>query len=1219
MFTMCVAARCFAAIHDAQAGGDLPPATLHSAQRNILKTLFHIQRLASAKFASEEDDKEEADNDFRCMCAHVLAGCGRGAAAADPTAAASLAAAAPPPASPAAGASPSPSPSPGPAQQQQHPLQPLPEHVAQGILSRLDARALAVAGAACRALRAATAPLFADPLPPAFVGYLAALQTISYLNQEQFMSDGSGESAFAAAMPLDASPVAGADLTAFEKRRRRVAHHLPDLEGADGSGGLLNFLRLLMPPPELQQPGKPKTPEEAMRRFLGLEAEEEAPGGGGGGGRGGPGGAGDGHVADAERPAPHPLSCRLASFRNSVPVPLRPPLTPRTDGGASGPATATATAGTSTSRSNSTRPDCGGGAAAAPAAAAAVVAECTDAGAGAGAAGDDGCVIATARCDLDFDPTLPDRSERFHVDGNLLAVAFSHGYKQRDPGLGALEIMTPDQWRQERERRQVARRERQRARQQARQQRRQQQGAAAAAAGGGGGGDSDEDDEDDYLDTEPGVFCNLDCGGFFEGVGRVCADAANGLMWAGGDDGRRIKGFRAPARPTVPGLMGCNDPEVRAEAAAASAAAAAAESEAEAAAGEAGPSSTAASAASGIRERRRAQRRRQRAREEGDAPPRYGLQYTLNSDVKGLGGRHAGVHVVGSRVVAVKACGAVLEWDLAGVPPQQHEVRPMIVDMTSSSSEESEDGDGNTDGAKQALGEGAAAGASGSSPAHKKNKTSSKGSKSGSKHKAKKKRQQRQRDRDAEAAAAGRFRCSLGWRDMDSAQSVEGSVGRPPDAVHLLPQPVDAAAKPLGDSRYGEGPKEGADRRAAMVSLTLLLGADDSAGAAAAGGAAAGGSAGGAAGASPWAGVTLVAALDGTGGAREGGGGLGGNMILTWDMDTKRVRNRFFGHLYQVEDLAAAPPECRQQHLFASCARNGDVKIWDTRSSGGGAAITLTNGGTGPLSAVCLVASSSGGGGMGAGGGGGGGDSGSSGGGGGAVGVGMLCFAGGATESIWCWDLRRGAARPLYELSTGNTNVRALAWHPPTGTLLAALDAPWSDRLGHHSREDWMRVRVTNVLVGGEDEDEEEDEDDEEESEEEVASEEEAASEEEEESESEHEDANSSGGGSEGNGEGSGDGDGDGGEDAGEGGPGAGAGAGAGNGAGNGARNGAAVAAAPAVKRWWPRNATHRPEHFPQFWSLADGCVLRYRFWHGASQKLPPSQRPDFDDGYGWL
>jgi hypothetical protein len=43
--------------------------------------------------------------------------------------------------------------------------------------------------------------------------------------------------------------------------------------------------------------------------------------------------------------------------------------------------------------------------------------------------------------------------------------------------------------------------------------------------------------------------------GLFSHVSRVCADAGNGLMWCAGDNGRRIKAFRAPAEqggPAVP-------------------------------------------------------------------------------------------------------------------------------------------------------------------------------------------------------------------------------------------------------------------------------------------------------------------------------------------------------------------------------------------------------------------------------------------------------------------------------------------------------------------------------------------------------------------------------------------------------------------------------------------------------------------------------------------
>ncbi len=68
---------------------------------------------------------------------------------------------------------------------------------------------------------------------------------------------------------------------------------------------------------------------------------------------------------------------------------------------------------------------------------------------------------------------------------------------------------------------------------------------------------------------------------------------------------------------------------------------------------------------------------------------------------------------------------------------------------------------------------------------------------------------------------------------------------------------------------------------------------------------------------------------------------------------------------------------------------------------------------------------------------------------------------------MWAWDLRAGRAQALYELSTGNTRVQALAWHQATNSLLAACESVYSDRHGNNHRDDWS---------GGSDEGDDEDE-----------------------------------------------------------------------------------------------------------------------------------------------
>ena len=127
------------------------------------------------------------------------------------------------------------------------------------------------------------------------------------------------------------------------------------------------------------------------------------------------------------------------------------------------------------------------------------------------------------------------------------------------------------------------------------------------------------------------------------------------------------------------------------------------------------------------------------------------------------------------------------------------------------------------------------------------------------------------------------------------------------------------------------------------------------------------------------------------------------------------------------------------------CLRSGDVKIWDLRSRSGAAAITLTNGSTHILNSLVLASANPG--------------SGAADGGlGSTLGAGMMCFAGGAGEAIWAWDLRGGQARCVYEMSTGNTIVESLVWHQGSNSLIAACDSPWENRHGDCSEDDFIHL-----------------------------------------------------------------------------------------------------------------------------------------------------------------
>ncbi len=115
--------------------------------------------------------------------------------------------------------------------------------------------------------------------------------------------------------------------------------------------------------------------------------------------------------------------------------------------------------------------------------------------------------------------------------------------------------------------------------------------------------------------------------------------------------------------------------------------------------------------------------------------------------------------------------------------------------------------------------------------------------------------------------------------EMARLQELEASPGVPPHAVHLLQLPVYDMSK---------------RQRRNFAKQTALM-ADP---------------------ASPTAPV-LVAAMD----------EHYGNTVLTYDMETLRVRQRLLGHLYDIWDIAVPPPSWQGAPLFATTSWTGDVKV----------------------------------------------------------------------------------------------------------------------------------------------------------------------------------------------------------------------------------------------------------------------------------------------------
>jgi WD40 repeat protein len=170
------------------------------------------------------------------------------------------------------------------------------------------------------------------------------------------------------------------------------------------------------------------------------------------------------------------------------------------------------------------------------------------------------------------------------------------------------------------------------------------------------------------------------------------------------------------------------------------------------------------------------------------------------------------------------------------------------------------------------------------------------------------------------------------------------------------------------------------------------------------------------------------------------------NAVITYDMETQRAKRLLAGHTREVTDIAAAPAAWfGAQHVFATASKSGDVKIWDVRSKGSAAAITLAGADNGSLEAVALVSNNA---------------TSSSSSDSGQLGAGVCCFAGGTGQSVWAWDLRGGQGQALYELSTGNLDVDALAWHQASSSLIVSCNSTYKDRWVPCS---WMKDRFGTI------------------------------------------------------------------------------------------------------------------------------------------------------------
>lgn len=128
---------------------------------------------------------------------------------------------------------------------------------------------------------------------------------------------------------------------------------------------------------------------------------------------------------------------------------------------------------------------------------------------------------------------------------------------------------------------------------------------------------------------------------------------------------------------------------------------------------------------------------------------------------------------------------------------------------------------------------------------------------------------------------------------------------------------------------------------------------------------------------------------------------------LSWSVESACAHRWFVGHTAPLSSIASTAAE---PHLMATGSMDRSAKVWDSRVRR--ASMTL-DGHANAVDAIALACPGAGS---------------------------TFCFTGGVDECIKVWDLRKPQA--LYELSTGNNQVRGLAWSATASALLATTMCP---------------------------------------------------------------------------------------------------------------------------------------------------------------------------------
>ncbi|KAI0040948.1 hypothetical protein FA95DRAFT_792933 [Auriscalpium vulgare] len=133
------------------------------------------------------------------------------------------------------------------------------------------------------------------------------------------------------------------------------------------------------------------------------------------------------------------------------------------------------------------------------------------------------------------------------------------------------------------------------------------------------------------------------------------------------------------------------------------------------------------------------------------------------------------------------------------------------------------------------------------------------------------------------------------------------------------------------------------------------------------------------------------------------------------DIVTQQIVRHYVGHGGEVSGIITSPDD---PHSFLTTSYDGCVKFYDSRAPAPSLAILHNE--ESVKSALYELFD----------------------------GQPYVIIGGTGSQQVKVWDVR--ARAPLYELSTGNNVVNALAWDRKRQTLYAATDCPWMDRIGYH-------------------------------------------------------------------------------------------------------------------------------------------------------------------------